>query len=96
MIKLLKEIFEILFRAGSAFVPIRFAGRIAFLHILLFSVLTLNYYSASVVSNRLKNKGEKMNDSLIELTKSGMTLAVEPTPYIRSFLQVRFRRHTIL
>ncbi|XP_076295305.1 ionotropic receptor 75a-like [Lasioglossum baleicum] len=73
---------------GSAFVPTRCAARIAFLQILLFSTIILNYYSASVVSNRLKNKGEKMNDSLISLAKSGMKLAVEPTPYVRSFLQV--------
>lgn len=31
-----------------------------------------------------------MNDSLINLTKSNLKLAVEPTPYIRSFLQVIF------
>ncbi|XP_015437659.1 PREDICTED: uncharacterized protein LOC107192800 [Dufourea novaeangliae] len=73
---------------GSAFVPTRYAARIAFLHILVFSVLILNYYSASVVSNRLKNKGEKMNDSLISLANSHMRLAVENTPYVRSFLQV--------
>ncbi|XP_017752453.1 PREDICTED: glutamate receptor ionotropic, kainate 1-like [Eufriesea mexicana] len=73
---------------GSAFVPTRCAARIVFLHILFFSLLILNYYSASVVSNRLKNKGEKMNDSLINLAKNNMDLAVEPTPYIRSFLQV--------
>ncbi|XP_076647399.1 ionotropic receptor 75a-like isoform X1 [Halictus rubicundus] len=73
---------------GSAFVPTRCAARIAFLQILLFSTIILNYYSASVVSNRLKNKGEKMNDSLISLAKSGMRMAVEPTPYVRSFLQV--------
>ncbi|XP_076664876.1 ionotropic receptor 75a-like [Andrena cerasifolii] len=73
---------------GSAFVPARYAGRIAFLHILVFSTLMLNYYSASVVSNRLKNKGEKMNDSLLDLARSNMKLAAEPTPYIRSFLQV--------
>ncbi|XP_078050358.1 ionotropic receptor 75a [Augochlora pura] len=74
---------------GSAFVPTRCAARIAFLQILIFSTIILNYYSASVVSNRLKNKGEKMNDSLISLAKSGMRLAVEPTPYVRSFLQVQ-------
>nr|XP_031838889.1 ionotropic receptor 75a-like [Nomia melanderi] len=73
---------------GSAFIPTRYAARIAFLQILIFSLIILNYYSASVVSNRLKNKGEKMNDSLISLAKSGMKLAVEPTPYIRSFLQI--------
>nr|XP_033320763.1 ionotropic receptor 75a-like [Megalopta genalis] len=74
---------------GSAFVPTRCAARIAFLQILIFSTIILNYYSASVVSNRLKNKGEKMNDSLISLAKSGMKLAVEPTPYVLSFLQVQ-------
>ncbi|CAK9805090.1 Ionotropic receptor 75a [Anthophora plagiata] len=73
---------------GSAFVPSRCASRIAFLQILFFSLLILNYYSASVVSNRLKNKDEKMNDSLISLAKSDMKLAAESTPYIRSFLQV--------
>ncbi|XP_026673942.1 ionotropic receptor 75a-like isoform X2 [Ceratina calcarata] len=73
---------------GSAFVPSRCASRIAFLQILLCSIVILNYYSASVVSNRLKNKAEKMNDSLISLAHSNMKLAVEPTPYIRSFLQV--------
>ncbi|CAD1469411.1 unnamed protein product, partial [Heterotrigona itama] len=73
---------------GSAFVPTRCASRIAFLQALFFSLLILNYYSASVVSNRLKNKGEKMNDSLISLAKSNMKIAAEYTPYIRSFLQV--------
>ncbi|XP_043262983.1 ionotropic receptor 75a-like [Colletes gigas] len=73
---------------GSAFIPSRTAARIAFLQILLFSVLIFNYYSASVVSDRLKNKGEKMNDSLISLVKSNLKLAAEPTPYIRSFLEV--------
>ena len=68
--------------------PTRCASRIAFLQALLFSLLILNYYSASVVSNRLRNKGEKMNDSLISLAKSNMKFAAEYTPYIRSFLQV--------
>lgn len=40
------------------------------------------------MSNRLKNKGEKMNDSLISLAKSNMKFAAEYTPYIRSFLRV--------
>ncbi|XP_043793608.1 ionotropic receptor 75a-like [Apis laboriosa] len=73
---------------GSAFIPTRCASRIALLQVLFFSLLILNYYSASVVSSRLKNKEEKMNDSLINLAKSNLKLAVEPTPYIRSFLQV--------
>lgn len=75
---------------GSAFIPTRCASRIAFLQVLFFSLLIFNYYSASVVSSRLKNKEEKMNDSLINLAKSNLKLAVEPTPYIHSFLQVTF------
>jgi len=73
---------------GSVFVPVHYAGRIAFIHIMLFSVLILNYYSASIVSDRLKNMGVKMNDSLISLADSQLKVAAEPTPYIRSFLQV--------
>ncbi|KYM92312.1 hypothetical protein ALC53_00767 [Atta colombica] len=72
---------------GSVFVPVHYAGRIAFIHIMLFSVLILNYYSASIVSDRLKNMGVKMNDSLISLADSQLKVAAEPTPYIRSFLQ---------
>ncbi|KAG7204597.1 hypothetical protein KM043_005016 [Ampulex compressa] len=73
---------------GSTYVPSHYAGRIAFLHIMFFSLLMINYYSASVVSDRLKNIGEKMNDSLISLSKSNLKIAAEPTPYIRSLLQV--------
>lgn len=72
---------------GSVFVPVHYAGRIAFIHIMLFSVLILNYYSASIVSDRLKNVGVKMNDSLISLADSYLKVAAEPTPYVRSFLQ---------
>ncbi|XP_036149728.1 ionotropic receptor 75a [Monomorium pharaonis] len=72
---------------GSVFVPVHYASRIAFIHIMLFSVLMLNYYSASIVSDRLKNKGVKMNDSLISLADSYLKVAAEPTPYVRSFLQ---------
>jgi len=74
--------------ADSVFVPVHYAGRIAFLHIMLFSLLIANYYSASIVSNRLKNQGEKMNDSLISLANSNLKLTAEFTPYIRSILQV--------
>lgn len=70
------------------FVPVHYASRIAFLHIMLFSVLILNYYSASIVSDRLRNIAVKMSDSLINLANSHLRVAVEPTPYIHSFLQV--------
>lgn len=76
------------FLAGAVVVPYHYAGRIAFLQIMLFSLLILNYYSASVVSDRLKNRAEKMNDSLINLANSNLRIAAEPTPYLRTFLQV--------
>lgn len=76
------------FFVGSVFVPDRYSSRIAFVHVMLFSVLILNYYSASVVSDRLKNIDEKMGDSLIDLANSNLKVAAESTPYIRSFLQV--------
>ncbi|XP_011882972.1 PREDICTED: uncharacterized protein LOC105570412 [Vollenhovia emeryi] len=72
---------------GSVFVPVHYASRIAFIHIMLFSVLILNYYSASIVSDRLKNVDVKMNDSLISLADSNLRVAAEQTPYVRSFLQ---------
>lgn len=55
---------------------------------MLFSVLMFNYYSASIVSDRLKNVDVKMNDSLVSLANSNLKVAAEPTPYFRSFLQV--------
>ncbi|KAK2583494.1 hypothetical protein KPH14_009456 [Odynerus spinipes] len=84
---------SILFSVGafsqqaSAIVPYGVGGRIAFLHIMFFSLLIFNYYSASVVSNRLKNTGDKMNDSLISLADSNFKIAMEPTQYINSLLQ---------
>ncbi|XP_014602151.1 PREDICTED: glutamate receptor 1-like [Polistes canadensis] len=72
---------------ASAVIPLGVAGRIAFLHIMFFSLLIFNYYSASMVSNRLKNIGDKMNDSLISLANSNFKIAMEPTQYIKSLLQ---------
>ncbi|XP_014475981.1 PREDICTED: uncharacterized protein LOC106745163 [Dinoponera quadriceps] len=72
---------------GAVVVPYHYAGRIAFLQIMLFSLLILNYYSASVVSDRLKNRAQKMNDSLINLANSHLRIAAEPMPYLRTFLQ---------
>ncbi|XP_043674290.1 uncharacterized protein LOC122632002 isoform X2 [Vespula pensylvanica] len=72
---------------ASAVVPYGIAGRIAFLHIMFFSLLIFNYYSASMVSNRLRNMGNKMNDSLISLADSNFKIAIEPTEYINSLLQ---------
>ncbi|EZA60351.1 hypothetical protein X777_13440 [Ooceraea biroi] len=50
---------------GSVFVPVHYAGRVAFLHILLFSVLIMNYYSASV-EKEMRYFNEKRWDRIPE------------------------------
>nr|UEN71280.1 ionotropic receptor 75a [Gregopimpla kuwanae] len=72
----------VLCQQGLTFVPNRIAGRIAFLFLLFFGVLLSNYYGASVVSARLNEPQDKMNDSLYSLAKSHMTVTSEPFRYI--------------
>nr|UEN71283.1 ionotropic receptor 75b [Gregopimpla kuwanae] len=67
---------------GLVFVPNRIAGRMAFLFLLILGVLLSNYYGASIVSSRLSEPPNKMNDSLYALSKSHMTLTSEPYRYI--------------
>nr|XP_012138610.1 PREDICTED: LOW QUALITY PROTEIN: uncharacterized protein LOC100877692 [Megachile rotundata] len=52
----------------------KYAGRVAFLHTLIFGLLLYNYYSAAVVSARLNAPLNKMNDSLYSLMHSKMKL----------------------
>lgn len=69
--------------------PNRPSGRIAFLFLLFLGVLLSNYYGASVVSVRLSQPPEKMNDSLYSLAISHMTVASESFRAIDWFLEVR-------
>lgn len=65
--------------------------RIALLYTMIFSLLLYNYYSASIVSARLNEPLEKMNDSLNELAKSELKLGAEPILYFKFYLQVTQR-----
>ncbi|XP_012534656.2 ionotropic receptor 75a [Monomorium pharaonis] len=53
------------------------ASRIAFIQILIFGLLVYNYYSAAIVSARLNEPLQKMNDSLYSLAHSKMQMAAE-------------------
>lgn len=61
--------------------------RIIFLHLMIFSLLTYNYYSASIVSVRLNEPIFKINDSLNELAKIRLKLASEPMIYFNFIMQ---------
>ena len=66
------------------------SSRIAFLQTMLFSLLIYNYYSASVVSARLSEPLEKINDSLNELAKTSLKFGAEPSLYFNFFIKVIF------
>lgn len=73
---------------GSAFLPNKSYYRMVFLSTMMFSILMYNYYSASIISSRLNEPLNKMNDSLYSLSKSDMKLASEQQIYLEYFLQV--------
>ncbi|XP_058794787.1 ionotropic receptor 75a-like [Phymastichus coffea] len=59
----------------------RISTRIVFIHLMIFSILTYTYYSASIVSTRLNEPILKINDSLNELGKLELKMASEPMIY---------------
>lgn len=63
--------------------------RLAFLCVMMSSLLIYDYYSASVVSVRLNEPVYKMNDSLIELSKSNFKFASEWVVYFDFIMKVR-------
>ncbi|XP_051157048.1 glutamate receptor ionotropic, kainate 1-like [Leptopilina boulardi] len=72
---------------GSAFLPNKSYYRISFISTMIFSLLMYNYYSASIISSRLNEPLNKMNDSLLSLSKSEMKIASEHQIYLDYFLQ---------
>lgn len=62
--------------------------RIAFLVIMLFSLLIYDYYSACVVSARLSEPIMKLEDSLIDLAKTDLRFASEPMIYFEFLMKV--------
>ncbi|XP_058790929.1 uncharacterized protein LOC131664080 [Phymastichus coffea] len=72
---------------GSELQITHLSSRIAFLQTMLFSLLIYNYYSASVVSARLSEPLEKINDSLNELAKTSLKFGAEPSLYFNLFIK---------
>ena len=73
---------------GSDLEVTHISSRIAFLQTMIFSLLIYNYYSASVVSARLNEPLEKINDSLAELAKTNLKFGAEPTVYFNVYIKV--------
>ncbi|XP_034196183.1 ionotropic receptor 75a [Osmia lignaria lignaria] len=72
---------------GLPFVSNKWAGRVAFLHIMIFGLLVYNYYSAAIVSARLNAPSNKMNDSLYSLINSKMKLTAYKDIYLNFLLR---------
>ncbi|XP_025989808.1 ionotropic receptor 75a isoform X3 [Solenopsis invicta] len=71
---------------GANFFPKRIPGRIAFLQILLFNWIMYNYYSGSIVSARLSEPLDMMEDDVTVLADSDLKIAAEAVPYLNYFL----------
>lgn len=74
--------------AGANFSPERIPSRIALLQILVFNWIMFNYYSASIVSARLSEPLDMMEDSITVLADSDLRIAAEAVPYLNYFLYV--------
>lgn len=74
---------------GANFLPKHIPGRIALLQITVFNWIMYNYYSASIVSARLSEPLDMMEDSVTVLADSNLKIAAEAVPYLNYFLYVR-------
>ncbi|KAL0105244.1 hypothetical protein PUN28_016714 [Cardiocondyla obscurior] len=71
---------------GANFFPEHIPGRIALLQIVIFNWLMYNYYSASIVSARLSEPLDMMEDDVTVLADSDLKIAAEAVPYLNYFL----------
>ncbi|XP_011882970.1 PREDICTED: uncharacterized protein LOC105570411 [Vollenhovia emeryi] len=71
---------------GTNFFPKRIPGRIALLQILVFNWIMYNYYSGGIVSARLSEPLDKMEDDVTVLADSDLKIAAEAVPYLNYFL----------
>ncbi|XP_070163020.1 ionotropic receptor 75a-like isoform X1 [Polyergus mexicanus] len=76
----------ILAQQGANFFPKRIPGRITLLQITVFNWIMYNYYSASIVSARLSEPLDMMEDSVTVLADSNLKIAAEAVPYLNYFL----------
>ncbi|KYN18293.1 Glutamate receptor [Trachymyrmex cornetzi] len=63
------------------------ASRIALIQITVFGLLVYNYYGAAIVSARLNEPLQKMNDSLYSLAHSKMQMAAEKNVFFNFLLR---------
>ncbi|XP_024877158.1 uncharacterized protein LOC112458015 [Temnothorax curvispinosus] len=63
------------------------ASRIALIQITVFGLLVYNYYGAAIVSARLNEPIQKMNDSLFSLVHSKMQIAAEKIVFFNFLLR---------
>lgn len=77
------------FVAGANFFPKHIPGRIALLQIILFNLIIYYYYSGSIVSARLSEPLDMMEDDVTVLADSELRIAAEAVPYLNYFLYVR-------
>lgn len=73
---------------GANFLPKRLPSRIALFQITVHSWIMYNYYSASIVSARLSEPLDMMEDSVTVLADSNLKIAAEAVPYLNYFLYV--------
>ncbi|XP_033314973.1 ionotropic receptor 75a-like [Bombus bifarius] len=71
---------------GANFLPKRLPSRIALFQIIIHSWIMYNYYSASIVSARLSEPLDMMEDSVTVLADSNLKIAAEAVPYLNYFL----------
>lgn len=74
---------------GTDFVMEKVSTRIYFITIMMSCLMIFNYYSSCVISARLNDQIIKMNDSLNELSKSGLKVATESMNYFDTLIKVR-------
>ncbi|KAK2583492.1 hypothetical protein KPH14_009455 [Odynerus spinipes] len=72
---------------GAYLFPKSLVGRIAVVQILLFSWMMYNYYSCSIVSARLSEPFDKIEDSVAVLADTHMRIAAEAVPYLNYLLK---------
>lgn len=82
----LLKLFEI--STGANLLPKRLPSRIALFQIIIHSWIMYNYYSASIVSARLSEPLDMMEDSVTVLADSNLKIAAEAVPYLNYFLYV--------
>ncbi|XP_026673943.1 ionotropic receptor 75a-like isoform X1 [Ceratina calcarata] len=76
----------ILSQQGANFLPKCIPSRLALFQITIHSWIMYNYYSASIVSARLSEPLDMMEDSVTVLADSNLKIAAEAVPYLNYFL----------